>query len=55
MAVVINEFEVVPETEAPPQPEGQSAGPAPLPAPSSEDLVARLRQQAERIERVWAH
>jgi hypothetical protein len=57
MAVVINEFEIVPDTESPP-------GEAPLPAPptppkpggpSPEDVRYIIRVREKRAERLFAH
>jgi hypothetical protein len=54
MTVVINEFEVVPETAAAPAPQvAPDVQPAPsLSAPEVEKVVSHL---AERALRVWAH
>lgn len=57
MAVVINEFEIVPDTESP-------AGEAPLPAPpmpprpagpSPDDVRHIIRVRDKRAERLFAH
>ena len=57
MAVVINEFEIVPETESPP-------GEAPLPAPptaprpsgpSPDDVRQIIHVRRQRAERLFAH
>lgn len=54
MAVVINEFEVVPE-----RPDEGSATPAASPAPAvrltAAELERMLRQVRERLDRVRAH
>lgn len=57
MAVVINEFEVVPgeiqsDQEARVSP--KSEGP-PRPQPSAREIELMIEQQFERDERVWAH
>lgn len=57
MAVVINEFEVVPGESDPGQREGaSSAGEAGenLP-PSPREIEHLLEQKLQRCERVWAH
>ena len=53
MSIIINEFEVVPETDPPPTPER----PVPLtsPAPLRPEEVMRIQErQAARLKRVWA-
>ena len=57
MAVVINEFEVVPAEPPPPRPAGAGAaadGGAPQP-PDEHELRRIARQQHERQERVRAY
>jgi hypothetical protein len=54
MAVVINEFEVVPAQE-PPAPRDEQPSPRPAPPPSPQDMEVWWREQAERLARVWAH
>ena len=57
MAVVINEFEIVPDTTSPP---GEAAAPAPpnppKPAgPSPEDVKHIMRMRENRAQRLFAH
>jgi hypothetical protein len=57
MAVVINDFEVVP-AKAPPAPKagGAESGGGDKPAPPSEHELERLvEKRLAREERVWAH
>lgn len=54
MTVVINEFEVIPETA--PAPGATNSGELPAPPPPSAPEVERLVDHlAERAMRVWAH
>jgi hypothetical protein len=60
MAVVINEFEVVPGDAAPPQQQQQNAagqeGGGDKKSPPSEHEIARLvERRMNRAERIWAH
>ena len=55
MAVVINEFEVVPELPSVVPREGTQAEAAPNVPPPAIDLEEKLRQQMERYARVRAH
>ncbi|HET6980061.1 MAG TPA: hypothetical protein VFI24_27255 [Pyrinomonadaceae bacterium] len=56
MAVVINEFEVVPgesaaqESGSTPGSEGAAAA-----APSAREIALLIEQQLQRAERIWAH
>jgi hypothetical protein len=57
MAVVINEFEIVPDTNSPP---GEAAAPTPpnppKPAgPSPEDVKHIMRNRESRAQRLFAH
>lgn len=52
MAVIIDEFEVIPEREDESRP--QQRTPAPPPAPTQSELERALRTIRERIERVRA-
>ena len=57
MAVVINEFEVVPG-EAPPPPQkasGVEAGGDQGPPPSEHEIARLVQHQKRRDERLWAH
>jgi hypothetical protein len=57
MAVVINEFEVVPG-EPPPPPQkasGVEAGGDQSPPPSEHEMARLVQHQKCRDERVWAH
>ena len=54
MAVVINEFEVIPE--APPaQPNAPAQEMPPPPQLTARDLARLMRHKRERALRVWAH
>ena len=55
MAVVINEFEVVPEPPPALPREGTQAEAAPKAPPAAMDIEEKLRQQMERYARVRAH
>jgi hypothetical protein len=55
MAVVINEFEVVPEPPLALPREGTQAEAAPNSTPAVMDFEEKLRQQIERYRRVCAH
>jgi hypothetical protein len=57
MAVVINEFEIVPETESPPNEAPLPAPPtAPKPAgPSPDDVRHIINVREKRAERLFAH
>jgi len=57
MPVVINEFEVVPQTQPsnPPAETEQSSGPAPSAGQSPRDVAKILERNHERLLRVWAH
>jgi hypothetical protein len=55
MAVVINEFEVVPEPPPAAPREGTQAEAAPNAAPAAMDFEGKLRRQMERDSRVRAH
>ena len=55
MAVVINEFEVVPEPPPAVPREGTQAEAAPNAPPAAMDFEEKLRQQMERYRRVRAH
>jgi hypothetical protein len=55
MAVVINEFEVVPEPSPALPREGKPAEAAPTPPPAAMHLEEKLRQQMDRYTRVRAH
>jgi hypothetical protein len=57
MAVVINEFEIVPDTSSPP---GEAALPAPSTppkpgGPTPEDVRHIMRTRDERAQRLFAH
>lgn len=54
MTVVINEFEVVPETVTPPS-TSSSAEPQQPPSPSVPEIERLVDHLAERAMRVWAH
>lgn len=54
MAVVINEFEVVP-SEPPPGGTTSTPPPAEPAPPPQEELERWLEQERERCQRVWAH
>ncbi len=54
MAVVINEFEVVPDTEPPPRQAPAPAATTPPAPPAPHELATLLRLQTERLARVWA-
>ena len=57
MAVVINEFEMVPG-EAPPPPQkagGGEGGGDQGSSPSEQEIGRLVQQQKSRDERVWAH
>lgn len=57
MAVVINEFEVVPgagdSSQRDAAPPSGDAGESPLPSPR--DIERLIEQRLQRVERVWAH
>jgi hypothetical protein len=55
MAVVINEFEVVPEAPSAVPREGTQAEAEPKTPPAAADFQEKLRQQMERYRRVRAH
>jgi hypothetical protein len=55
MAVVINEFEVVPEPAPAVPREGTQAEAAPNETPAAMDLEEKLRRQMERYRRLCAH
>ena len=55
MAVVINEFEVVPEPPPALPREGTQAAASPKALPAAMDIEEKLRQQIERCARVRAH
>jgi hypothetical protein len=57
MAVVINEFELMPASQPASQPGEASSfgGQGPQNAPSPEAIEKIVRLQIERLERVWAH
>ena len=55
MAVVINEFEVVPGAAAQPQRGSGSEPAADKKPPSEHELKHIFEQQVSRDERVWAH
>ena len=52
MAVVINEFEIVPEPAQKESSGDQQAEPTPV---TPHDITAVVRKQMERALRVWAH
>jgi hypothetical protein len=54
MAVVINEFEVVPTPESP-APREEPLPPRSAPSPSPQELEVWWRELAERLTRVWAN
>lgn len=56
MAVVVNEFEVVPGGNESSQSSGStSGGDAGDEAPSPREIERLVEQQMQRCERVWAH
>lgn len=56
MAVVINEFEVMPGESSPVQESGPTASEAEAkPPPSAREIGLLLEQQLRREERIWAH
>jgi hypothetical protein len=55
MAVVINEFEVVPEPLPAASRESTQAETAPKARPAAMDIEEKLRRQMERYARVRAH
>jgi hypothetical protein len=56
MAVVIDDFEVLPEESNAQQPAGSAAGANSGPsAPTVHDIERVVERQADRYERVWAH
>lgn len=55
MAVVINEFEVVPETPPSANPAPAAAQPTPQGLPSAPEVERVIVHLTERAERVWAH
>jgi hypothetical protein len=57
MAVVINEFEVVPQTQPPGQTSQapQAGAPAPETGLTAQELERFVELQRERLTRVWSH
>ena len=57
MAVVINEFEVVPQTQPPGQTSQapQAGAPAPETGLTAQELDRFVELQRERLTRVWSH
>jgi hypothetical protein len=57
MAVVINEFEIVPEAMSPPGEAALPAPPTPMKAggPTPEDVRHIVRSREERAQRLFAH
>jgi hypothetical protein len=57
MAVVINEFEVVPgESNAAPETSAATSSESdPKPPPSARQIGILIEQQLQRDQRVWAH
>jgi hypothetical protein len=55
MPVVINEFEVAPAPAAAPAPPAAGPGDQSAERPEPRQIADLLRQELERLARVWAH